>query len=44
MDDFDKALEYSLKLLSIEPEDEFAKDAMFACREEMWGEDYGDNY
>ena len=44
LDDFDQSIEYALKVLSMEPDKEFAREIIYACREEVWGKDFGDNY
>lgn len=44
LDNYDAAIQYSIKLLAIDPDDEYAKDVLYACREEVWGSEFGDNY
>ena len=44
LDNYDAAIQYAIKLLVIESNDEYAKDVLYACREEVWGSELGDNY
>jgi len=44
LDDNDSAFQYAIKALVINPADEDAKDVLYACREEVWGSEFGDNY
>ena len=44
LEDFDQSIQYALKVLSMEPDNEFAREIIYACREEVWGKDFGDNY
>ena len=44
LEDWDKAIQYAIKALAINPDDEYAKDVLYACRKEVWGSDFGDNY
>jgi tetratricopeptide (TPR) repeat protein len=44
LDNYDAAMQYAIKLLTIKPDDEYAKDVLYACRKEVWGTEFGDNY
>ena len=44
LENYDAAIQYAIKLLTIDPDDEYAKDVLYACREEVWGTQFGDNY
>lgn len=44
LSDYDLAIDYSIRSLSINPEDKYSKDILYACREATWGSEYGDNY
>jgi tetratricopeptide (TPR) repeat protein len=44
LENYDAAMQYAIKLLTIEPDNEYAKDVLYACRKEVWGSEFGDNY
>ncbi|HUU18312.1 MAG TPA: CDC27 family protein [Sedimentisphaerales bacterium] len=44
LDDYDAAIQYAIKSLAIDPNDEYMKNILYACREALWGSDFGDNY
>jgi len=44
LNDYDATMQYAIKLLAIDPDDEFAKDLLYTCRKEVWGSEFGDNY
>lgn len=44
LDNYDVAINYALKILAIDPDDAYAKDILFSCRQEVWGSEFGDNY
>ena len=44
LDDYDASIQYALKALVVDPDDEYAKDVLFTSRKEAWGSDFGDNY
>lgn len=44
LDDYDNSIRYAAKVLCIERDNEHAKLLLYACRENTWGDDFGDNY
>ena len=44
LENYDASIQYAIKILAIDPDDEYAKDVLYACREEAWGSEFGDNY
>ena len=44
LENYDASIQYAIKILVIDPDDEYAKDVLYACREEVWGSEFGDNY
>ncbi len=44
LENYDASIQYAIKILAIDPDDEYAKDVLYACREEVWGSEFGDNY
>jgi tetratricopeptide (TPR) repeat protein len=44
LEDYGAAIQYATETLVINPDDEDAKDVLYACREEVWGSEFGDNY
>jgi len=44
MGDYDEAIKYAVMSLVINPDDQNAKDVLYACREATWGSEFGDNY
>ena len=44
LNDYDLAINYAIRALIINPDDEYAKDILYACRQEVWGSEFGDNY
>lgn len=44
LDNYDAAIQYALKMLAIDPDDAYAKEILYSCRDEVWGLEFGDNY
>jgi tetratricopeptide (TPR) repeat protein len=44
LEKYDAAIQYALKIFAMDPDDEYAKDVLYACRKEVWGSEFGDNY
>jgi len=44
LDNYDAAIQYAIKLLAIDPDDEYAKEVLYTCRKEVWGSEFGDKY
>ncbi len=44
LEKYDAAIQYAIKLLAIDPDDENAKEVLYSCRKEVWGSEFGDNY
>jgi tetratricopeptide (TPR) repeat protein len=44
LNDYDLAINYAIRALSIDLGDEYAKDILYACRQEVWVSEFGDNY
>jgi tetratricopeptide (TPR) repeat protein len=44
LDNYDAAIQYAIKLLAIDPDDEYVKEILYSCRKEVWGSEFGDNY
>jgi tetratricopeptide (TPR) repeat protein len=44
VEDYDKAIQYAIKALAIDPDYEYTKDLLYACREATWGTEFGDKY
>ena len=44
LENYDAAIHYALKILAIDPDDAYAIEVLYACRKEVWGTEFGDNY
>jgi len=44
LEKYDAAIQYALKMLAIDPDDAYAKEILYSCRNEVWGSEFGDNY
>jgi tetratricopeptide (TPR) repeat protein len=44
LENYDAAIQYTIKIFAIDPDNAYAKELLYACREEVWGTEFGDNY
>jgi tetratricopeptide (TPR) repeat protein len=44
LENYDSSIQYAIKLLTINPDDAYAIEVLYACRKEVWGSEFGDNY